>query len=62
MVLGIAAAIMQSSNPRISHWLEVPSTLFELVVTIYVLEGIGNLAGNFGKKDTIYSSFTHPDR
>ena len=53
MVLGIAAAIMQNSNPRISHWLEVPSTLFELVVTIYVLEGIGNLAGNLGKKDIV---------
>ena len=62
IAFGVVAAILENSNARVANWLKVPSTLFELVVTIYVLEGIGNLAGNFGKKDTIYSSFTHPDR
>ena len=53
MAFGIVAAILQNSNPRVSNWLEVPSTLFELVVTIYVLEGIGNLARNLGKNDIV---------
>ena len=50
-VLGIAAAALENSNVRISNWLKVPSTLLELVVTMLVLEGIGNLANNLGKKD-----------
>ena len=50
MAFGIIASILKSSNPRVSNWLQVPSTLFELVVTIYVLEGIGTLADNLGKK------------
>lgn len=53
MAFGIVAAILQNSNPRVANWLEVPSTLFELVVTIYVLEGIGNIARNLGRKDIV---------
>ena len=53
MAFGIVASFLQNSNPRISNWLEVPSTLFELVVMIYVLEGIANLARNLGKNDIV---------
>lgn len=51
MVFGIVAAILENSNARVANWLKVPSTLFELVVTIYVLEGIANLANNLGKRE-----------
>ena len=51
MAFGIVAAILESSNAKVANWLKVPSTLFELVVIIYVLEGIGNLARNLGKRD-----------
>lgn len=47
---GLLAAILGSSNPQVSNWLKVPSTLFELVATIFVLEGISNLAEDLGKK------------
>ena len=50
MVFGIAGAALENSNPRVANWLNVPSTLFELVVTLFVLEGIGNLAINLGKR------------
>ena len=53
IAFGIGAAILQNSNPRAAHWLQVPSTLFELVVTIYVLDGIANLARNLGKNDIV---------
>ena len=43
--------MLENSNAKVANWLKVLSTLFELVVTIYVLEGIGNLATNLGKKD-----------
>lgn len=51
IAFGIVAAILENSNAKVASWLKVPSTLFELVVTIYVLEGIGNLARNLGKND-----------
>jgi len=51
MAFGIVATILESRNARVANWLKVPSTLFELVVVIYVLEGIGNLARNLGKQD-----------
>lgn len=53
IAFGIGAGILQNSNPRVAHWLQVPSTLFELVVTIYVLDGIANLARNLGKNDIV---------
>ena len=53
IAFGIVAAILENSNARVANWLKVPSTLFELVVTIYVLEGIGNLARNLGKKEIV---------
>ncbi len=53
MAFSIAASILENGNPRIANWLKVPSTLFELVVVIYVLEGIGNLASNLGKKQIV---------
>ena len=51
IAFGVVAAILENSNAKVASWLKVPSTLFELVVTIYVLEGIGNLARNLGKND-----------
>lgn len=51
IAFSIAAGFLAGSNPRLANWLEVPSTLFELVVTIYVLEGIGTLADKLGKKN-----------
>jgi len=51
IAFGVVAAILENSNARVANWLEVPSTLFELVVMIYVLEGIGNLARNLVKND-----------
>ena len=51
IAFGVVAAILEKSNAKVASWLKVPSTLFELVVTIYVLEGIGNLARNLGKND-----------
>ena len=51
MAFGIVAAILENSNVKVANWLKIPSTLFELVVMIYVLEGIANLAKNLGKKD-----------
>ena len=51
IAFGVVAAILENSNAMVASWLKVPSTLFELVVTIYVLEGIGNLARNLGKND-----------
>ena len=51
IAFGVVAAILENSNAKVANWLKVPSTLFELVVTIYVLEGIGNLARNLGKND-----------
>lgn len=56
MAFGIAGAIMESSNAKVAGWLKVPSTLFELVVMIYVLEGIANLAKNLGKKEIVDKS------
>ena len=53
IVFGIVAAVLESNNPRIANWLKVPSTLFEVVVTFFVLEGIGNLARNLGKKEIV---------
>ena len=53
MAFGIVAAILENSNAMVANWLKVPSTLFELVVIIYVLEGIGNLARNLGRKDVV---------
>ena len=44
MAFGIVAAILENSNVKVANWLKIPSTLFELVVMIYVLEGIANLA------------------
>lgn len=51
IVFSVASAILENNNPRPANWLKVPSTLLELVVIIYVLEGIGNLARNLGKSD-----------
>lgn len=51
IAFGVVAAILENSNAKVASWLKVPSTLFELVVTIYVLDGIGNLARNLGKND-----------
>ena len=51
MAFGIVAAILENSNVKVANWLKIPSTLFELVVMIYVLEGIASLAKNLGKKD-----------
>ena len=51
IAFGVVAAILENSNAKVASWLKVPSTLFELVVAIYVLEGIGNLARNLGKND-----------
>ena len=53
IAFGVVAAILENSNARVANWLEVPSTLFELVVMIYVLEGIGNLARNLVKNDIV---------
>ncbi len=53
IAFGVVAAILENSNARVANWLKVPSTLFELVVTIYVLEGIGNLARNLGKNEIV---------
>lgn len=53
MVFGIVAAILENSNAKVANWLKVPSTLFELVVIVYVLEGIGSLARNLGKSDIV---------
>ena len=49
IAFGIAGAALERSNPQVANWLNIPSTLLELVVTLYVLEGIGNLAGNLGR-------------
>lgn len=51
IVFGIVSAVTSNSNPRVSNWTQVPATLLELVVTMFVLEGIGNLAGVLGKQD-----------
>ena len=51
IAFGVVAAILENRNAKVASWLKVPSTLFELVVAIYVLEGIGNLARNLGKND-----------
>ena len=53
IALSIVASILETSNPQVANWLKVPSTLFELVVMIYVLEGISNLAKNFGKTEIV---------
>ena len=53
IAFGIAGAALERSNPQVANWLNVPSTLLELVVTLYVLEGIGNLAGNLGRRDIV---------
>ena len=53
IVFAIGAAILENRNARVANWLKVPSTLFELVVTLFVLEGIGNLARNLGKKQIV---------
>ena len=49
LACGIGAGILENKSPNVANWLKIPSTLFELVVTIYVLEGIGSLARNLGK-------------
>ena len=53
MVFGIVASALENSNAQVANWLKVPSTLFDLVVTLYVLEGIANLAGNLGRKEIV---------
>ncbi len=53
MAFAIIASVLENSNPQVANWLKVPSTLFELVVAIYVLEGISNLAGSLGKKQIV---------
>ena len=51
IVFGLAAGFLENSNPKVANWLKVPSTLFELVVAIYVLEGIGSIATSLGRQD-----------
>ena len=51
IVFGIAAALLESSNAKVANWLKVPSTLLEMVVMIYVLEGINNMAKGLGNKE-----------
>ena len=50
LACGIGADVLENTHARVADWLKVPSTLFELVVTIYVLEGIGSLARNLDNK------------
>ena len=51
MVFEIIASIIQNSSPQVAHWLQVPATLCNLVVMIFVLEGITVLADNLSRKD-----------
>lgn len=51
MVFEIVASIIQNSRPQVAHWLQVPATLCNLVVMIFVLEGITVLADNLSRKD-----------
>jgi len=51
IAFGVVSAIMQTGNPRPADWMKVTSTLMELVVIIFVLEGIGNLARKLGRQD-----------
>ena len=51
IVFSVVGGLLENTNPKIASWLNVPAKLFELVVMIYVLEGIANLANNLGKRD-----------
>ena len=51
MVFEIISSSIQNSSPQVAHWLQVPSTLCNLVVMIFVLEGITVLADNLSRKD-----------
>lgn len=51
IVFSIAGIALENANPQLANWLNVPSTLFELAIKIYLLEGFTNLANNLGKKD-----------
>ena len=51
IAFGLAAAALESSNAKAANWLKVPSTLFELVSVIFVLEGITGVAEGLGNKE-----------
>lgn len=51
IVFEIIASILQNSSPQAANWLKVPATLCNLVVMIFVLEGIATLADSLVRKD-----------
>ena len=55
LLAGIAidfiVSILQNSNDPLADWLKIPSTLCTMVVTLFVLQGIGRLAENLGKRE-----------
>ena len=51
IVFEIIASILQNSSPQAANWLKVPATLCDLVVMIFVLEGITVMADNLSRKD-----------
>ncbi len=51
IALEIIASILQNSSPQAANWLKVPATLCDLVVMIFVLEGITTLADSLVRKD-----------
>ncbi|MBR6027533.1 MAG: hypothetical protein IKP40_00475 [Clostridia bacterium] len=51
IVFEIIASILQNSSPQAANWLKVPATLCNLVVMIFVLEGIATMADGLVRKD-----------
>ena len=51
IVFEIIASILQNSSPQAANWLKVPATLCDLVVMIFVLEGITTMADSLVRKD-----------
>ena len=51
IVFEIIASILHNSSPQTANWLKVPATLCDLVVMIFVLEGISTLADSLVRKD-----------
>ncbi len=51
IVFEIIASVLQNSSLQAANWLKVPATLCDLVVMIFVLEGITTMADSLVRKD-----------
>ena len=53
IVVSVAVSVIQNSNHLIANCLNIISTAFTMLTTLFVLEGICKLAGSLGKKEIV---------